>query len=44
MLINLKLISQGNREYPRSELVLFILVLRVISAFKMAGGRFIAIV
>ena len=32
------------REYPGSEVVPFRLVPRVISAFKMAGGQFIAIV
>ena len=39
----INIISQGKREYPESEFVLFILVPRIICAFTMAEGRFIAI-
>jgi len=34
----------AKREYLGSEIVLFILIPRIISAFKMAGGQFIAII
>ena len=40
----INIISQGKREYPGSELVPFILIPRINSAFKMAEGRFLAIV